>query len=52
MEENANARFYLESAAQDNCVVMGVGKIVASNGDSLRVRIRITEPRNWIEILN
>jgi len=52
MEENANARYYLESSAQDNCVVMGVGKVVASNGDSLRVRIRITEPRNYIEILN
>ena len=52
MEENSNARFYLESAAQENCVIMGVGKLVASNGDSIRVRIRITEPRNWIEILN
>ena len=52
MEENQNARFYLESAAQENCVIVGVGKIAASNGDSIRVRIRITEPRNFIEILN
>jgi len=52
MEENTNARYHLESAAQDNCVIVGVGKVVASNGDSVRVRIRITEPRNWIEILN
>jgi hypothetical protein len=52
MGENANARYYLESAALDNCVITGVGKVVASNGDSIRVRIRITEPRNWIEIIN
>ena len=52
LEENDNARYYLESAAADNCTIMGVGKVVASDGDSIRVRIRITEPRNWIEILN
>jgi hypothetical protein len=52
MGENANARYYVESAAADNCVIVGVGKIVASNGDSVRVKVRITEPRNWIEILN
>lgn len=52
MGENANASYSLESAAADNCVIMGVGKIVSSNGDSIRVRIRITEPRNFIEILN
>jgi hypothetical protein len=52
LEENDNARYYLETAAVDNCTIMGVGKIVASDGDSIRVRIRITEPRNWIEIIN
>jgi hypothetical protein len=52
MEENNNARYYLESTTQDQCIIDGVGKVVASNGDSVRVRIRITEPRNFIEILN
>jgi hypothetical protein len=52
MGENNNARYYLESATQDQAVIVGVGKVVASNGDSVRVRIRITEPRNWIEIIN
>ena len=52
MEENSNARYFLESATTDQCVIDGVGKVVASDGDSIRVRIRITEPRNWIEILN
>jgi hypothetical protein len=52
MGENANANYYLEAPAADNCTIVGVGKVVASNGDSIRVRIRITEPRNWIEILN
>jgi len=52
LAENNNARYYLESASQDQCIIDGVGKVVASNGDSVRVRIRITEPRNYIEILN
>jgi hypothetical protein len=52
MGENNNARYYLESTNQDQAVIVGVGKVVAGNGDSVRVRIRITEPRNWIEILN
>lgn len=52
MEENENARYFLESASADNCTIMGVGKVVAGDGDSIRVRIRITESRNWIEILN
>ena len=52
MQENQNATYYLKSATQDQCVIDGVGKVVASNGDSVRVRIRITEPRNWIEIIN
>lgn len=52
MGENQNASYYIESVSQDQCVIMGVGKVVASNGDSIRVRIKITEPRNWIEIVN
>jgi hypothetical protein len=55
MVENANARYYLDPAfppTETDCTIIGMGKIVASNGDSIKVRIRITEPRNWIEILN
>jgi hypothetical protein len=52
MGENQNASYFLESASADQAVIVGVGKVVASNGDSVRVRIRITEPRNWIEIIN
>jgi hypothetical protein len=51
MTENANGRYYLESATEDECVIVGVGKIV-SGDDSIRVRIRINERRNIIEIIN
>jgi hypothetical protein len=52
MAENVNARYYIESATDDQCIIDGVGKVVSGNGDSIRVRIRIMEPRNYIEILN
>ena len=52
MAENNNARYYVESATDDECIIDGIGKVVASDGDSVRVRVRITEPRNWIEIIN
>jgi len=52
MEENENARYYIESAEETECVIVGVGKIVTSNDDSIRVRIRVTTQRNIIEILN
>jgi hypothetical protein len=52
MDENPNARFYIESAQDDQCVIDGVGKIVTSNGDSIRVRIRVTTQQNIVEILN
>ncbi len=51
MTENANGRYYLESATEDECVIVGVGKIV-SGDDSIRVRIRVNERRNIIEIIN
>jgi hypothetical protein len=52
MTENPNGRYFIESAAPDNCVITGVGKVVSSDGDSVRVRIRVTETRNIIEIIN
>jgi len=50
--DNANARYFIESASGDLCLISGVGKIVAGNDDSVRVRVRITPQRNQIEILN
>jgi hypothetical protein len=52
MTENANARYFVESAAQDYCVIAGVGKVIASDGDSIRVKVRVTEARNIVEIIN
>lgn len=52
VEENVNARYTIESVADDQCVIVGVGKIVTTNGDYIRVRIRVTTERNIVEILN
>jgi hypothetical protein len=52
MNENSNAKYYIESAQDDQCVIDGVGKVVTTNGDSIRVRIRVTTQRNIVEILN
>ena len=51
MTENANGIFYLESAEEGECAIIGVGRIV-SGDDSVRVRIRVNEQRNIIEIIN
>ena len=51
MAENANARYFLQSASGDLCVIEGVGKIVTSDADSIRVRVNITPARNIIEIV-
>ena len=51
MIENVNARYYVESATESECVLVGVGKIVSGN-DSIRVRYRITPQRNTVEIIN
>jgi hypothetical protein len=52
MSENPNASYHIESAQDDQCVISGVGKVVTTNGDSIRVRIRVTTQRNIVEILN
>lgn len=49
--ENVNAIYSIESTSVDECIIMGVGKIV-SNDDSIRVRMRVNERRNIIEIVN
>ena len=51
MVENVNARYFVESATDNECIIVGVGKIVSGN-DSIRVRCRVTPQRNVIEILN
>ena len=53
MSENVNAYYYVESAQADNCVIVGVGKIVSSNGDSVRVRVTVSPTkRGLVEIVN
>lgn len=52
MNENANARYFIENVENDQCTITGVGKVVTTNGDSIRVRIRVTTQRNIVEILN
>jgi len=52
MNENVNGRYYIESSQDDQCIISGVGKVVTTNGDSIRVRIRVTTQRNIVEILN
>jgi hypothetical protein len=52
MNENVNASYHIESAQDDQCIISGVGKVVTTNGDSIRVRIRVTTQRNIVEILN
>ncbi len=52
VRDNANARYFIESASGDLCLITGMGKIAASNNDSVKVRVRITPQRNQIEILN
>jgi hypothetical protein len=53
MGENPNARYYIESAQDDICVIVGVGKIVASDGDSVTVRMRVSPTnRGILEIVH
>ena len=49
--ENVNGRYYIESAQDDNCTIVGVGKAI-SGLDSIRIRIRVTPERNTIQIIN
>jgi hypothetical protein len=50
--ENPNGRYYIESASDNECLIVGVGRVMGDNGDSIRVRSRVTLERNTIEILN
>lgn len=46
-----DAFYFIESVQKDNCVITGVGKVLRGS-DSVRVRIRITEHSNVLEIIN
>ena len=46
-----DAFYSISTVEKDNCVITGVGKVL-SGPDSVRVRIRISENRNTLEILN
>lgn len=52
LKDNENARYFIQTADKDLCVIVGMGRIVASNDDSVQVRIKITPQRNTIEIVN
>lgn len=45
------AFYSIEAVQKDNCVIAGVGKVLHGS-DSVRVRIRITQNRNVLEIIN
>lgn len=50
--ENVNGRYSIESASDQECLILGVGRVMGDNGDSIRIRSRVTLQRNWIEIVN
>lgn len=49
--ENENGRYFVESSTQSEVVLVGVGRMI-SGDDSIRVRMRVSERRNLVEILN
>lgn len=51
MSENENGRYFLEQATQHELILVGVGRMVAEN-DTIRVRMRVNEQQNLIEILH
>jgi len=49
--QNENGRYYVESSTTDELVLLGVGRMV-SGDDTIRVRMKVSEQRNLVEILN
>lgn len=49
--QNENGRYYVETSTQDEVIIVGVGMVV-SGDDTIRVRMRVSERRNIVEILN
>ncbi len=50
--QNDNGRFFIESADRDQLILVGVGWVVSSDGDTISVRMRVNERTNIIEILH
>lgn len=51
LSENENGRYYIESSDKDELVLVGVGKIVVHN-DTIRIRMRVNEAEQVVEIIN
>ncbi|MCI0556087.1 MAG: hypothetical protein L0287_34520 [Anaerolineae bacterium] len=51
LSENENGRYYIESVTPDELILVGVGKIVVHN-DTIRVRMRVNEATQEVEIIN
>lgn len=51
LSQNENGRYYIESSTKDEIIFIGVGKIVV-HSDTIRIRMRIDEAENKIEIIN
>jgi hypothetical protein len=49
--ENNNGRYFVESSTRSEVVIVGVGKMI-SGDDTIRVRIRVSERTNLVEVLN
>ncbi|MBI4429406.1 MAG: hypothetical protein HY562_09845 [Ignavibacteriales bacterium] len=49
--ETDNGRYYIENTTSDEVVLVGVGRVV-SGVDTIRVRMRVNESANEIEIIN
>jgi hypothetical protein len=50
--QNDNGRYYVESTERDEIVLVGIGWVVSSDGDTISVRMRVNERTNIIEILH
>ena len=49
--QNENGRYYVESSTNDEVVLLGVGRMI-SGDDTIRVRMKVSERRNLVEIIN
>ncbi|MBI2619095.1 MAG: hypothetical protein HYW57_03345 [Ignavibacteriales bacterium] len=49
--ENENGRYYVESSTQNELILVGVGRMI-SGEDSIRVKMRVMERQNLVEVVN
>ncbi len=50
--ENDNGRYYVESTDRDQVILVGIGRVVVSENDTISVRMRVNERTNIIEIIH